>query len=494
MTVRNLRKLLEPWVPNAPARMLREMTLDSRTAAAGDLFLAVTGHQTDGRHYIPQAIAQGVSAVVAQAEGEAEEGEIRELYGVPIIYLHQLEKQLSALAGRFYQQPLQALRLIGTTGTNGKTTTTQLLAQWVQLLGEMSAVMGTMGNGLMGHIHPADNTTASPIEVQRLLSQLQSQGATFVAMEISSHGLVQHRVHDLHFDAAIFTNLSRDHLDYHINMTQYEAAKWRLFSELNVGMRIINIDDATGRSWIKKLPEAIAVTVNDTLPLKPLGGWLCAGKVRYHKLGADIPFRSSWGEGTVHSQLIGKFNINNLLLALATLLALSYPLPALLNSASRLQSICGRMEVFHAEGRPTVLVDYAHTPDALKKALTAARLHCHGKLWCVFGCGGNRDKEKRPLMGAIAEQYADQVVITDDNPRGEASQDIINDIISGLVDADQSQKISRRADAVTSAIMQAAPADIVLVAGKGHEDYQIIGQQRLTYSDRTTVAQLLGLI
>lgn len=494
MTDHNLRELLAPWMPNAPERVLREMTLDSRTAAAGDLFVAVAGHQTDGRRYVPQAIAQGVAAVVAQAEGTAEEGKIRELHGVPVIYLHRLHEQLSALAGRFYQQPSRALRLIGVTGTNGKTTTTHLLAQWAQLLGEISAVMGTVGNGVMGHIHPSDNTTGSPIEVQQLLSQLQRRGATFAAMEVSSHGLVQHRVSSLHFAAAIFTNLSRDHLDYHGDMAQYEAAKWRLFGELDVGQRIINADDATGRRWLQKLPQAIAVAVSGGLPPERQGDWLCAGEIRYHAHGADIPFRSSWGEGIVHSQLIGECNVNNLVLALTTLLALDYPLPALLDSASRLQSVCGRMEVFHAESRPMVLVDYAHTPDALEKALTAARLHCHGKLWCVFGCGGDRDKGKRPLMGAIAEQYADMVIITDDNPRGEAAQDIINEIKIGLLDANHSQAISGRTEAVTSAIMQAAPADLILVAGKGHEDYQIIGQQRLDYSDRTTVARLLGVI
>ncbi|WMQ74374.1 MAG: UDP-N-acetylmuramoyl-L-alanyl-D-glutamate--2,6-diaminopimelate ligase [Sodalis sp.] len=494
MTDRNLRELLAPWVPNAPGRVLREMTLDSRTAAAGDLFVAVAGHQTGGCRYISQAIAQGVAAVVAQAEGEAEEGEIRELHGVPVIYLHRLQERLSALAGRFYQQPSHALRLIGVTGTNGKTTTTHLLAQWAQLLGETSAVMGTVGNGVLGRIHPANNTTGSPVEVQQLLSQLQRQAATFAAMEVSSHGLVQHRVSSLHFTAAVFTNLSRDHLDYHGDMAQYEAAKWRLFGEFDVGQRIINADDATGRRWLHQLPRAIAVAVSGALPPERQSDWLCAGKVRYYARGADIPFRSSWGEGIVHSQLIGEFNASNLLLALTTLLALGYPLPALLDSASRLQSVCGRMEVFHAKGRPTVLVDYAHTPDALKKALMAARLYCHGKLWCVFGCGGDRDKGKRPLMGAIAEQYADRVIITDDNPRGEAAQDIINDIKSGLLDASRAQAISGRAEAVTSAIIQAAPADLVLVAGKGHEDCQIIGQQRLGFSDRTTVARLLGVM
>lgn len=494
MTDRNLRKLLAPWVSDVPGRVLREMTLDSRTVAAGDLFVAVAGHQTDGRRYIPQAIVRGVAAVVAETEDKTKEGEVRQWHGVPIIYLYHLNQRLSALAGRFYQQPSCLLRLIGVTGTNGKTTTTHLLAQWAQLLGEVSAVMGTVGNGMMGNIHPTDNTTSSPIKIQQLLSQLQRQGANFAVMEVSSHGLVQHRVSDLHFAVAVFTNLSRDHLDYHGDMAQYEAAKWRLFSELKVGQRIINADDATGRRWLAKLPQAVAVSISGNLPADWQGNWLCAGEVLYRAYSTDISFYSCWGAGIIHSQIVGEFNVSNLLLALTALLALGYPLQALLDTASRLQSVCGRMEVFHVEGYPTVLVDYAHTPDALEKALVAARLHCHGKLWCVFGCGGNRDKGKRPLMGAIAEQYADRVIITDDNPRGEAAHDIIRDIKSGLLNAGSVRAISGRAKAVISAIIQAAPVDLVLVAGKGHEGYQIIGKKKLGYSDRTIVARVLGVL
>ncbi|CUX97295.1 UDP-N-acetylmuramoyl-L-alanyl-D-glutamate--2,6-diaminopimelate ligase [Candidatus Hoaglandella endobia] len=494
MNDRNLRELLAPWVPEAPDQVLREMTLDSRTAATGDVFIAVAGHKTDGRRYILQAISQGVAAVVAQSEDDTEEVKISILHGVPVIYLRRLNELLSVLAGRFYGEPSRTLHLIGVTGTNGKTTTTHLLAQWTHLLGKVSAVMGTVGKGIIGQINntAATNTTGSPVEIQQLLASLKNQGASLAAIEVSSHGLVQHRVSHLHFAAAVFTNLSIDHLDYHCDMVQYEAAKWRLFNELDVVQRIINADDATGRRWLEQLPQAVAVSISGDLPTLWKGNWLCADKVHYHAHGTEISFRSSWGTGLLYSQLVGEFNVNNLLLALATLLALDYPLPALLATTSNLQSVCGRMEIFHVDRQPTVLVDYAHTPDALEKALKAARLHCHGKLWCVFGCGGDRDKVKRPLMGAIAEKYADQVIITDDNPRNEVSQDIINDILSGLLDADGAQTISGRTEAVTSAIMQAAPTDLILVAGKGHENYQIIGQQRLHYSDRTTVACLLG--
>ncbi|AOE40205.1 UDP-N-acetylmuramoyl-L-alanyl-D-glutamate--2,6-diaminopimelate ligase [Pantoea agglomerans] len=492
MTDRNLRDLLGPWVPGAPARPLRDMTLDSRIAASGDLFVAVAGHQVDGRRFIPQAIAQGVAAVVAEAEGDASDGEIREMHGVPVIYLAQLHQRLSALAGRFYQQPGEKQKLIGVTGTNGKTTTTQLLAQWATLLGETSAVMGTVGNGLVGHLAAAENTTGSAVDVQHLLHDLAEKGATLTAMEISSHGLVQHRVAALPFAAAVLTNLSRDHLDYHGDMQSYESAKWLLFSEHQVGQAILNADDEVGRRWLARLPDAVAVTMEDNLQPGCHGRWLKADAVDYHDNGAHIRFSSSWGNGEIDSPLMGAFNVSNLMLALATLLSLDYPLAALISVAPQLQPVNGRMEVFSAAGKPTVVVDYAHTPDALEKALEAARLHCKGKLWCLFGCGGDRDKGKRPLMGAIAEQYADVVVITDDNPRSEDPQAIVKDILTGLLDPGRARVVSGRAQAVTNTIMQAQPDDIVLVAGKGHEDYQIIGNRRLDYSDRATVAALLG--
>ncbi|NPE70814.1 UDP-N-acetylmuramoyl-L-alanyl-D-glutamate--2,6-diaminopimelate ligase [Dickeya dadantii] len=493
MTDRNLRDVLAPWVTDAPERALREMTLDSRVAAAGDLFVAVVGHKTDGRHYIPQAIAQGVAAVVAQADEATPDGTLTEMHGVPVIYLENLNQRLSALAGRFYRQPSASLQLIGVTGTNGKTTTTQLLAQWSQALGKTSAVMGTVGNGLLGHVVPSENTTGSAVDVQQILSQLVEQGADFAAMEVSSHGLVQHRVEALSFAAAVFTNLSRDHLDYHGDMTNYEAAKWRLFAEHQVGQKIINADDEVGRRWLQRLPDAVAVSVAGEIDAGR-AHWLKATHIDYHDSGFTVQFDSSWGTGEINSRLMGAFNVSNLLLALATLLSLGYSLEQLVKTGSALQPVCGRMEVFLASGRPTVVVDYAHTPDALEKALAAARLHCRGVLWCVFGCGGDRDRGKRPLMGAIAEQLADRVIVTDDNPRSEDPQAIVADILSGLLDAGRVQAIAGRAEAVTSAVMQAAADDVVLVAGKGHEDYQLVGNERLDYSDRITVARLLGVI
>ena len=494
MADRNLCELLAPFGVSTTNVSLREMTLDSRKAAAGDLFIAIKGHQSDGRHYIPQAIAQGVSAVIAEAEGEAVEGEIRFVHGVPVIYLNDLNNRLSALAGEFYQQPSANMKLVGVTGTNGKTTTTQLIAQWAQGLGETSAVMGTVGNGLLGHVSPSENTTGSAVDIQLELTQLLNQKATLTAMEVSSHGLVQGRVAALQFDAAVFTNLSRDHLDYHGDMESYEAAKWLLFSTHNTKSQIINADDAIGLKWLQRLPQACAVTMENRIPNDWQGPWLKATEVEYHDKGASIHFDSSWGNGRFESPLMGAFNVSNLLVAMATLLMMDYPLDKLLATTSSLSPVCGRMEVFSAPNKPTVVVDYAHTPDALEKALAAARLHCKGQLWCVFGCGGDRDKGKRPLMGAAAEEYADKIVITDDNPRSEDPIDIINDIMAGLLDSSRALAIPGRPEAVTNTILQASPDDVIVIAGKGHEDYQIIGQRKLDYSDRLTVARLLGVI
>jgi len=277
-------------------------------------------------------------------------------------------------------------------------------------------------------------------------------------------------------------------------MQSYESAKWLLFSEHQIGDAIINADDETGYRWLQQLPDAVAVTMENNLPASWHGRWLNATEITYHDNGARVRFSSSWGEGTFNSRLMGAFNVSNLLLALATLLTMDYPLETLVATAAELQPVCGRMEVFSAPGKATVVVDYAHTPDALEKALEAARLHCKGQLWCVFGCGGDRDKGKRPLMGAIAEQFADVVVITDDNPRSEEPAAIVDDILTGLLDPGRARVVPGRAQAVTSAVMQAKADDIVLVAGKGHEDYQIIGNRRLDYSDRDTVARLLGVM
>lgn len=488
-----LDKLLAPLSIHVPAIPLKQMKLDSRKISKGDLFIAIVGHKSDGRRYITQAIAQGASAVIAEAKGICNHGNIEIRDNIPIIYLNNLGDQLSKLAGDFYHHPSQQLTVVGVTGTNGKTTITQLLAQWTQLCGHQAAVMGTLGNGILGDISPAQNTTGSAVDIQASLSQFKQQKADFVAMEVSSHGLVQNRVRDINFSAAVFTNLSRDHLDYHGDMLHYEQAKKLLFTDHICNIKIINADDEIGFAWLNEFPQAVAVAVKRSLIHIKHEKWLQAQTIHYHDNGATIEFDSSWGAGCLTSRLIGEFNVSNILLGLATLLSLGYELPKLLEVSHKLQPVCGRMEIFSAANNPLVIVDYAHTPDALAKALRACRLHCAGTVWCVFGCGGDRDKGKRPLMANIAEQFAEKIIVTDDNPRGESPTGITDDIMQGFIQQNNITVIHDRTKAIAHAVALANTGDVILVAGKGHEDYQIIGDRYLDYSDRATVAKLFGV-
>ncbi|MFC0309775.1 UDP-N-acetylmuramoyl-L-alanyl-D-glutamate--2,6-diaminopimelate ligase [Gallibacterium trehalosifermentans] len=475
-----------------PEQPLHTMQLDSRAVTKGDVFIGLIGHQVDGRQFVPQAIAAGAAAIILESEDPQDDPRLSWQDNIPVIYVYQLAQQLSKLAGEFYQYPSSRLSLVGVTGTNGKTTVANLLTQWNYLLGKCSAVMGTIGNGFYQHIQPATNTTGSAVEIQRHLAAFVAQGAEFVAMEVSSHGLVQQRVAALQFNAAVFTNLSRDHLDYHHTLDAYAAAKKTLFTDLSVQQRIINADDAVGKQWLQILPTAVEVSLNPTFQPQHQQ-WLKAENIEYHPQGATISFTSSWGSAVFHSQLIGEFNVCNLLLATATLLSLGYSLTQLAETVSKLEGVCGRMERFTAPHKPTAVVDYAHTPDALEKALLASRLHCHGKLWCIFGCGGDRDKGKRPQMAKIAEQLADKVIITDDNPRTEDAAAIINDIVQGLDFPNNATIIHRREQALAYAFSHAKENDLILIAGKGHEDYQIIGHTKYHFSDREIVSQLLEL-
>ncbi len=472
----------------APNIELTDMILDSRAVKQGCLFVALQGHQVDGHQYIPQAIAKGASAVLAETEDVQQHLSTKIEQGVPIISFYQLGSHLSALAGLFYDNPSHKLTLVGVTGTNGKTTISQLLAQWTTLLGHRSAVMGTIGNGLLGQVKEATNTTGSAVEVQASLADFVTRGADFAAIEVSSHGLVQHRVEALAFDVAIFTNLSRDHLDYHQSMENYALAKKRLFTELHSQHQIINADDSIGQTWLQEQPNAVAVSCQaDFQPHQ--AHWLKATAIQFSQKGARIQFESSWGKGELHSALIGQFNVSNLLLVFATLLSLGYDIEKLMKTVPQLMGVCGRMERLSASNQPTAIVDYAHTPDALEKALQAARLHCQGTLWCVFGCGGDRDRGKRPLMAKIAEQFADHVIVTDDNPRTESAAQIVQDILAGFEHPQHVEVCHARDQAIIQALQKADSDDVVLIAGKGHEDYQIIGTQKQHFSDQETVQQ-----
>ncbi|WWO95794.1 MAG: UDP-N-acetylmuramoyl-L-alanyl-D-glutamate--2,6-diaminopimelate ligase [Candidatus Dasytiphilus stammeri] len=485
--------LLAPWISSVPNLFIRKIKIDSRLVKPGDLFVALPGYLLDGRQFIPQAIAQGAQAVITEADmNRSNNSEILYVHDkkLPIIYLKNLSHHLSEIAARYYGNPGQKLSIVGVTGTNGKTTITNLVAQWVQLLGNKSAIMGTLGNGLYGHIINTKNTTSSAVEIQKILHLLVEQGSKFAALEISSHGLSQHRVTSVPFAAVVFTNLSRDHLDYHGTMESYKKAKWLLFSEHQSKNIIINGDDEVGRSWLSILPDAVIVSINQ--PSYKRRRWLKATKINFFNYQeTQIRFQSYWGNGHIKSHLIGYFNVSNLLLALTTLLTLGYSLDQLIETCASLKPVKGRMNLFHVKGKPKVIIDYAHTPDALKHALISVRMQLRCKyLWCIFGCGGERDQGKRPIMGSIAENFADKIIITNDNPRNENPRIIINDILRGMNFSSKVEIIPNRSIAVTRVLQLAHEDDVILISGKGHENYQLVKNKRIHYSDLSLVTRL----
>ncbi len=483
-----LRELLEGFaaVPAAEAdREIRGLSLDSRAVRPQEAFFALPGAAADGRRYIKDAIARGAAAVIY----EAGDGFAAPALDVPAFAVAQLRQQLGPIADRFYGSPSRRLTIIGVTGTNGKTTTTQLLAQALNGPGRRTArrcaIIGTLGYGFPGALDSTPHTTPDAITLHRLLAEFLAQDATHVCMEVSSHALDQGRVNACALDVAVFTNLTRDHLDYHDDMERYSAAKAKLFDFPALKYAVINQDDPFGRELLARTHRRLV-----TLAYGLEGGEVRALELRLLPEGLALRAMTPLGEIAFTSPLFGHFNAYNLLACLATLLALGVDLGEAAERLARLRPVPGRAERFGGGGRPQVIVDYAHTPDALEQVLKALRMHARGRIVCVFGCGGERDRGKRPEMGRVAETLADVVILTDDNPRREDPQRILDDILSGM--SRRPQVIRDRRRAIAHAIANARAEDIVLVAGKGHEDYQQIGEERRPYSDRATVAALLG--
>ncbi|WP_156896898.1 UDP-N-acetylmuramoyl-L-alanyl-D-glutamate--2,6-diaminopimelate ligase [Ferrimonas kyonanensis] len=481
-----LDDLLAPWMPLSTGIKVQGLTLDSRRVEPGDLFVALPGHLVDGRDYIDAAVANGAVAVLE----ESPQSGVLQQKPVLRIGLTGLNRALSAMAVAAYPAASQPI-LYGVTGTNGKTTVTQLLAQLHHQLGQTAGVMGTVGNGLWGQLQPSVNTTSDAITVARNLAQQAHDGAEAVALEVSSHGLCQHRVDGLRFDVAVYTNLSRDHLDYHGDMDSYADAKLRLFQLPAVGTAVFNLDDQYGALWHRQWDPQRPCVGYSLDGASCRGQYLSVIRADYHSDGVSATIRSSWGEFELASPLIGAFNLANLLAALAAMLVRDVPLAPLLQAVTQLQPALGRMEAFTAPGKATMVVDYAHTPDALKQALQALKAHCRGKLWCVFGCGGDRDQGKRPLMALEAESVADNLILTADNPRNESVEAIIEQMQAGLQGKAQVWLETDRAKAVSLAQSLAASKDMILVAGKGHEDYQIIHNTRQDYNERHWVQQVM---
>ncbi len=468
---------LNQLLPQAPSSILiRELTQDSRKVLPGDLFLAVAGSDSDGRLHIADAIARGAAAVAYEAEGAPDIQDSAAL----LIPVQGLQAQLSAIAGRFYGEPSRALTMLGVTGTNGKTTVSQLLAQALDLLGESCAVIGTLGNGFPGRLRDSGFTTPDPIGLQAALNDMKRAGASHVAMEVSSHGLVQNRLAAVDLDIAILTNLSRDHLDYHGTMDAYAAAKARLFEWPSLKARVLNLDDELG----ERLAAEYAGQGVKTYSLSRTDADLHCCEIRFGEQGVEAAVVTPQGEAWLRSPLLGRFNLSNLLAVVASLSALGYALGDILAVIPELRAPAGRMQALARAGRPLVVVDYAHTPDALSQVLQALRPHVApgGRLLCVFGCGGDRDSGKRPLMGQVAAELADALWVTDDNPRFEDPATIRAQILAA-VQGVEVQEPAGRAQAIAEAIGQAQAGDVVLIAGKGHEDYQDIAGVRYPFSD-----------
>jgi UDP-N-acetylmuramyl-tripeptide synthetase len=484
-----LRDLLQ--IPVAADVYVTGLAAHSRKVTPGDLFMACTFGSHSSIPYIKDAVKAGACAVVADTAS------LPELYicPVPLYRISNLYEKRGLIADRFYHHPSSAMTVIGITGTNGKTTVSHLLAQSLTIPGKnLCGLIGTMGYGTLDRLAPGPNTTPEPIVLHGLLDDMRKQNIRQVAIEISSHGLDQFRIGGVEFDLAVFTNLGRDHLDYHGTMENYAAAKRRLFTDYQISQAVINIDDRYGYTLFSELNmDAIGCTLDAPKELPPRR----AGSIVYGRIKsfADdemcLEVDSPWGKATLNSRLSGRFNAHNQLAALSSLCLLGHSLEHAVIRLSGCRPVPGRMERFGGGNRPVVMVDYAHTPDALSEVLGALRGTCTGKLYCVFGCGGDRDKGKRPLMGSVAERYADSIVITSDNPRFENPDAIIRDILSGIKNHNIVSVEVDRKNAIQKIIRLAAAKDIVLIAGKGHEDYQEIAGRRRPFSDQQLVREVL---
>ncbi|MFK8047719.1 MAG: UDP-N-acetylmuramoyl-L-alanyl-D-glutamate--2,6-diaminopimelate ligase [Halioglobus sp.] len=482
-TAMNLAALLELDRPEFDGVEITGIELDSRKVSPGDLFLAVRGEVHDGRQFIEQAVADGAAAIVAEAPVA---GFVDEMT-VPVIEVPELQFEVGSIASRFYAHPSQAIHVVGITGTNGKTTTSHLMAQLGRIVGKSCGVVGTLGSNLDGSVSQATNTTPDPVSIQRQLAVWRDKKVFAVGMEVSSHALLQGRVCGVAFETAVFTNLTQDHLDYHGSMTAYGQAKQRLFAMPDLKHALVNLDDEYAATMIASIPAGVRVLTYSVAGDNAAD--ILFHDLRFHAQGVEASLRTPWGEASCSSPLRGVFNLANLAAAIGALLLAGEDLDSLCAATTKLTSVSGRMQSIPNTSGIQAVVDYAHTPDALEQVLRALRPHIEGRLITVFGCGGDRDRSKRSIMGRVACTHSDQVVVTSDNPRSENPLAILCDIEAGC--SGEFVLVSDRGEAIALAVAQAAAGDCVLVAGKGHEDYQIVDDQRLYFSDEQQVTVAL---
>lgn len=445
------------------------LRIDSREVQKDDIFIAMRGKNTNGANFISQALANGAKAIIYEENSELDIIKKTDILYIPMA---DLAENLPLLAASYYKYPSKKLQIVGVTGTNGKSSTTHYIAQLLSSQNTTCAVMGTVGNGVYPNLETSALTTSDCCTIQDSLSKYLAN-TQHVAMEVSSHALAQGRFLETQIHTAVFTNLSQDHLDYHVNMQSYFAAKVKLFTEFGAKNCVVNLDDAYGLELLKLIPDSVKVYTYSLL-----------------NNNADIYLQEGvlytpWGNGEFKTQLMGAFNYSNVIAALITSVLLGFDFNKLLLSVNNIKPVIGRMEVIKVtKAQPTVIVDYAHTPDALKQVLQALRAYKPEKLYCIFGCGGDRDRAKRPLMLQAVLENSDIAVITQDNPRTELPEQIVQDMLAGIVDTNNIHIELDRAKAIEDTILHAKQNDIVLIAGKGHEDYQIIGTVKYPFSDQ----------
>ncbi len=475
----------------APRTDVSGLTLDSRTVSAGDAFVALKGGRRHGLEHAAEAAARGACAILWDpAEGRAPDDGIAH---VPCVAVRELRDRLGGIADRFYGMPSARLTIAGVTGTNGKTTCAWLLASAALRLARRGAYAGTLGSGFPPDVKGASLTTPDVITLHRQLRALSDAGASHVAMEVSSHALDQHRIDGVRMQVAAFCNLSRDHLDYHGTMHRYAEAKRRLFRLPGLEHAVINVGDAVGARFAAGLEPGVvltAVAVGGEAP--DAARFVHVGRVSAGETGIELEINGHFGARRLRSRLIGGFNAENLAVTLGVLLAWQFGVDEAVGALGGCDAPPGRMEGHRLAGGALAVVDYAHTPDALAKALAAVRAHARGRVFVVFGCGGERDPGKRALMGEAAERLADRVIVTDDNPRGEDGDRIVAMILQGLRRPEKALVERNRAHAIELAVAEAVTGDAILIAGKGHEEYQVVGNERRPFSDRDCLRDLVG--
>ena len=485
-----LDELLEGIAP-APGLRIAGLTLDSRLVSAGDAFVALRGGRGHGLEHAAEAAARGARAVLWDPGEGRDPGAT--VTAVPCIAVTALRDRLGGIADRFYGMPSSRLTVAGVTGTNGKTTCAWLLASAAGRLARRGAYLGTLGAGFPPEVAGEALTTPDVISLHRQLRALADAGASHVAMEVSSHALDQRRVDAVRLRVAAFSNLSRDHLDYHGTMERYAEAKARLFRLPGLEHAVINVGDAAGAQFAAALPagvELTAVAVGGNAP--SAARFVHVVGVRAGERGLDLDVHGHFGDRRLRSPLIGAFNAENLAVTLGVLAAWQFDVDESLAALAACGAPPGRMEGYRLPSGALAVVDYAHTPDALAKALAAVRAHASGCLIAVFGCGGERDPGKRGPMGEAAERLADRVIVTDDNPRGEDGDRIVAMILEGMREPARARVERDRGRAIDAAIAEAGPGDAVLIAGKGHEDYQIVEGERRPFSDRERLRSRAG--